>query len=135
MASPALTDREPAEAVILSGSRRGEFILLDEQGRDITREVEILLDQMVETAQSITERPIMTDDAPTRSRFNDELLHDLERQLEQVRADLRNVQERLTRLEVSREADRAHQRAEFAEFKAQAELALLRQLPPAADEN
>lgn len=53
MASPDVTDREPAEAVILSGSRRGEFILLDEQGRDITREVEILLDQMIESVNSI----------------------------------------------------------------------------------
>lgn len=53
MVSPDMTDREPTKAMIVSGSRRGECILLDEQGRDITRKVEILLDQMIESVNSI----------------------------------------------------------------------------------
>ena len=53
MVSRDATHREPTEVVIVSEGRRGECILLDEQGRDITREVEILLDQMIESANSI----------------------------------------------------------------------------------
>jgi hypothetical protein len=55
MSSTPLTQPEPAEAVIISGPRKGEFIRLGELDPDLAPAEEALLDQLVEAAQRMAE--------------------------------------------------------------------------------
>jgi predicted nucleic acid-binding Zn-ribbon protein len=61
----------------------------------------------------------------------------LEKELQQLSVDMRDLRERVVRLEASRDADRAEMAAEIARFKTEverAELRLTRMLPPADEQ-
>jgi hypothetical protein len=51
-ATPAL---EPAEAVIISGPRKGEFITISDDDLAVSPGAEALLDEMIATANNIAE--------------------------------------------------------------------------------
>jgi uncharacterized protein involved in exopolysaccharide biosynthesis len=55
-----------------------------------------------------------------------ETLGDLRQEVRQLAADVKDVRERLVKLETAREADRAQLRAEVSRFKAEVERAELR---------
>jgi hypothetical protein len=58
MATPTASTEEPAEAIIISGPRKGEFIRVGVTDHEpaLSPEADALLDQMVETARDIAER-------------------------------------------------------------------------------
>ncbi len=53
MAAPTTTETETIEAVIISGPRKGEFITVPDAEPVMTPQVEALLDQMIESVNSI----------------------------------------------------------------------------------
>ena len=86
MATPMM--EEPAEAVIISGPRKGEFIAVSGTGDEtITPEAEMLLEEMITTANRITETlQVMRRDGEAfqaemreRKKERDELLRSLGR--------------------------------------------------------
>ena len=58
MATPIASTEEPAEAIIISGPRKGEFIRVGVTDYEpaLSPEADALFDQMVETARDIAER-------------------------------------------------------------------------------
>jgi uncharacterized protein involved in exopolysaccharide biosynthesis len=84
-----------------------------------------LLDRLGELGKAL-----LTTDAELRHLR--ETLNEIRQEVRKLGDDMRDVRERLTRLETAREADRSQMAAELARFKAEverAELRLTRLLP------
>ena len=88
---------------------------------------------VLERLAELTRSLITTD---TQLRQLKEEHQKIEREVSQLGLDVRDLRERVVRLETSREADRAQAAAEIARFKAEverAELRLTRMLPPESE--